>query len=452
MSRDGTGAEVITATDSARDQERAAGALRAGGLREGDRVALVAGSSAEYLALALGALRTGIVPVLLHPALTPEEQRVLLEDADPALVLSGDEVTGFVDAARDANASADLASFPRSRPMLYTSGTTGTPKGVWTGLLSDAEAAALALDEREAWGFHAEDVHIVASPLHHSAPMRFAAGVLLAGGTVVIPGPFDAGTFAAALAEHRPTNAFLVPAHLQRLFAHADATGSALPLDSFRRVAHAGSACPEPLKRRALDAFPAGSLWEFYGSTEGQFTVCTPEEWLERPGTVGRARPGRTLAIDEDDLIWCRVPSFARFEYWRDADRTAAAWRDGAFSVFDIGSLDADGYLFLDGRRDDLIITGGVNVYPLEVERALLGVPGVTDVSVFGAPDERWGDRVCAAIVGRADVATLHAWAREHLAPHKRPKQYVHVEAIPTNTMGKVRRSQLAEDLGVTDR
>jgi len=113
--------------------------------------------------------------------------------------------------------------------MLYTSGTTGTPKGVWTGLLSDAEAAALALDEREAWGFHAEDVHIVASPLHHSAPMRFAAGVLLAGGTVVIPGPFDAGNFTAALAEHRPTNAFLVPAHLHRLFAHADATGCARP-------------------------------------------------------------------------------------------------------------------------------------------------------------------------------------------------------------------------------
>lgn len=443
---------MITAAASARDQALAAGALAAAGLHAGDRVALIAGSSAEYLALALGALRTGVVPVLLHPALTPEEQRVLLDDADPSLVLRGAEVAAFVDAARDARVAADLAPFPVTRPMLYTSGTTGVPKGVWTGPLSDAEAADLALDERAAWGFGADDVHIVASPLHHSAPMRFAGGVLLAGGTVVIPGPFDAATFVDALRTHRPTNAFLVPAHLQRLFAHAEATGSPLPLESFRRVAHAGSPCPDPLKRRALDAFPEGSLWEFYGSTEGQFTVCSPEEWLARPGTVGRARPGRTITIDEDGLIWCRVPPFARFEYWRDPRRTAAAWRDGAFSVFDIGSLDADGYLFLDGRRDDLIITGGVNVYPLEIERALLHAPGVQDVSVFGTPDERWGDRVCAVVVGTADDATLDAWAREHLAPHKRPKEYVHVDAIPTTTMGKVRRSRLAEDLGLTSR
>jgi long-chain acyl-CoA synthetase len=450
MAGNGSEAVVVTAAASERDQALAAGALAAAGLGEGDRFALVAGSSAEYLALALGAVRTGVVPVLLHPALTADELHVLLTDADPALVLRGDEVVGFVEAARDAGATAALASYPRTRPMLYTSGTTGVPKGVWTGLLTDAEAEALALDEREAWGFCADDVHIVASPLHHSAPMRFAGGVLLAGGSVVIPGPFDAATFMAACTTHRPTNAFLVPAHLQRLFAHAEATGTAPPLESFRRVAHAGSACPEALKRRALDAFPDGSLWEFYGSTEGQFTVCAPDEWLAHPGTVGRARPGRTLAIDDDDTIWCHVPGFARFEYWRDPEKTARAWRGDAFSVFDVGSLDPDGYLFLDGRRDDLIISGGVNVYPLEIERALLLVPGVVDVTVFAVPDERWGQRVCAAVVGSADDDTLHAWTREHLAPYKRPKDYVHLDAIPITTMGKVRRSRLAEELGLT--
>ena len=122
---------------------------------------------------------------------------------------------------------------------------------------------------------------------------------------------------------------------------------------------------------------------------------------------------------------------------------------DGAFSVFDIGSLDDDGYLFLDGRRDDLIITGGVNVYPLEVERILLAAPGVDDLAVFPLPDERWGDMVCAAVVGPITEADLDAWARERLAPHKRPKRYVRLDAIPITTMGKVRRTHLAAELGL---
>lgn len=442
-------AVVITAAESERDQALVAGALAAAGLAEGDRLALVAGSSPEYLAVALGALRRGIVPVLLHPGLTTTELDALLTDAEPAAVLRGDEVVSFVRTARDASNPAELAPYPRTRPMLYTSGTTGTPKGVWTGLLTDTEAEALVLEERAAWGFEAADRHIVVSPLHHSAPMRFAGGVLLAGGSVVLPGPFDAATLVDAFVVHRPTNAFLVPAHLQRLLAHAEATGDRLPLESFRRVAHAGSACPEVLKRRALDAFPDGVLWEFYGSTEGQFTVCAPDEWTARPGTVGRARSGRTLTTDPDGTIWCRVPSHARFEYWRAPEKTALAWRDDAFSVFDVGTLDDDGYLFLDGRRDDLIITGGVNVYPLEVERILLAAPGVDDLAVFPLPDERWGDMVCAAVVGPITEAELDAWARGRLAPHKRPKRYVRLDAIPITTMGKVRRTHLAAELGL---
>jgi long-chain acyl-CoA synthetase len=189
-------------------------------------------------------------------------------------------------------------------------------------------------------------------------------------------------------------------------------------------------------------------VWEFYGSTEGQFTACSPADWLAHPGTVGRARPGRRLATDPDGTVWCEVPHFARFTYWRDPDKTAAAWRGDTFTVGDLGRLDGDGYLWLDGRREDLLISGGVNVYPLEVERALAACPGVEEVAVFGVPDQQWGTRVCAAVVGPVEVDELRAYARERLAPAKRPKEVVKLTALPHTDRGKVRRSTLAAELG----
>ena len=201
------------------------------------------------------------------------------------------------------------------------------------------------------------------------------------------------------------------------------------------------------MKDRLVELFPPGSTWEFYGSTEGQFTACRSEEQRERPGTVGRARPGRTLTT-ENATIWCAVPEHARFSYWNAPQKTAAAWRetaDGpAFTVGDLGRLDADGYLYLDGRREDLVISGGVNVYPVEVEQVLAGHPGVAQVAVFGVPDERWGQRVCAAIVGDADLDQLRALARERLAAAKRPKEIVRVDDLPRTVTGKIRRGDLA--------
>ncbi len=272
-----------------------------------------------------------------------------------------------------------------------------------------------------------------------------AAGTLLAGGSVVVLPAFSAAAFAEAVTRHRPTTAFVAPAHLQRVFADPDVPD----LRSFRLVAHAGAPCPAPVKERALAAFPTGSVWEFYGSTEGQFTACSPEEWRARPGTVGRARPGRRLRVDDGGRIWCHVPDHARFTYWRDPAKTAEAWRGDEFTVSDLGRLDGDGYLHLDGRRDDLVITGGVNVYPLEVEQALAALPGVDDVAVFGVDDERWGQRVCAAVVGRVTAAEVDAYARIRLAAYKRPKDVLVVPEIPRTTTGKVRRSRLAEELGL---
>ncbi len=431
---------VVTADESERDQRAAAGALAQRGLGSGDRVAIIAPGSPAYLATALGALRTGIVPVLLNPSLLADEQRALLADADPALILRDGDLPELI-----SGPPFELAPWPLARPMLYTSGTTGTPKGVWSGLLDEADAAALLAEERAVWGFDADDVHLVASALHHSAPLRFAAGTLAAGGSLVLTGAFDAASVAYAIATHRPTTTFVAPAHLQRIFALAEPP----PLDSFRLVAHAGAPCPDLVKQRALNEFPAGSVWEFYGSTEGQLTVCAPDEWVARPGTVGRARPGRTLRRDIDGTIWCKVPRHARFEYWRDPVKTASAWDGDAFTVGDIGRIDADGYLFLDGRRDDLVITGGMNVYPLEIERVLLGDPRVQDAVVFGVEDERWGRRVCAAVVGDLDAAEVDEWLAGRVAPYKRPKQVVIVDSIPVSATGKVRRSHMAASLGL---
>ncbi|WP_246160755.1 class I adenylate-forming enzyme family protein [Nocardioides humilatus] len=407
---------------------------------EGDRVALLVPGSLAYVDVVLRLLSVGAFPIPLDPRLTAVERERILAPLAPTLVVEDDSTLGEISTALPP------PGLPLGRPLHCTSGTTGTPKGVWSGLLDHAGAAALVAEERDLWGFGSDDVNLVLSPLYHSAPLRFAMGTLLAGGRLVIPGPFDPGAVTAAIERERPTTMFCVPTHLQRLFAHWDEVG--IPdLSPFRLVAHAGAPCPTEVKRRLIEIFPAGSTWEFYGSTEGQFTACRSEEWLERPGTVGRARPGRRMSVDPDATLWCVVPEHARFSYYGDPEKTAAAWRETpegpAFTVGDHGRIDAEGYLYLDGRRDDLIISGGVNVYPTEVEQILGECPGVTDIAIYGADDPAWGQRVCAAVVGEATEETLTAYAREHLAPPKRPKTYVFRDALPRTLTGKVRRGEL---------
>lgn len=416
-------------------------------LRAGDRVALLLPGSTAYVALVTALLRRGVFPVPMDVGLTASERTALLAElAATVVVTEQDQLEELLAAYPDDPGLGP----PRGRPIHLTSGTTGRPKGVWSGLLPRDQADALVAEERDLWGFHPGDVNLVLSPIHHSAPLRFATGTHLAGGSVVLPGPFDPGRATAAIAvpeaERRPTTMFCVPAHLQRLFAHWDEVG-APDLASFRLVAHAGAPCPAWLKRRLLEAFPPHSTWEFYGSTEGQFTACRSEEWRARPGTLGRARPGRTMLADDRGQLWCVVPEHARFSYLGEPAKTAAAWRTTsqgpAFTVGDLGRIDADGHVWLDGRRDDLVISGGVNVYPAEVERVLGELDGVVEVAVFGVDDDRWGQRVCAAVVGRATDEALRAHAHEHLAPAKRPKDYHHLQTLPRTATGKVRRLDL---------
>lgn len=434
---------VLTASESERQQRRAAGALVALGAVEGDRIVLAVPGSAAYVSVVLGALRLGVVAVPLDPRLTAHERDVIVDDVAPLVLV--DDVAGL-DALLEGP-EVEIADVPRCRPMHFTSGTTGRPKGVWSGLLSPEHAAALVAEERDLWGFAPDDVDLVVSPIYHSAPLRFAMGTILAGGSVAVLPAFDPAAFLAAVEAVRPTTMFCVPAHLQRLLAHVDEHALAPDLSSFRLVAHAGAPCPETVRRRTHELFGTDVVWEFYGSTEGQFTACPAPEWLEHPGTLGRARPGRTITADDDGQLWCAVPPWARFTYWNDPGKTADAWRDTAdgpaFTVGDLGRVD-DGLVYLDSRRDDLIISGGVNVYPAEVEAALETVAGIVDVAVFGRDDERWGQRVCAAYVGDVDEARLRAAAVERLAPPKRPKSYERLAALPRTATGKVRRRQLA--------
>lgn len=404
----------------------------------------VARSQADAIALIWGALRTGIIPVLVHPLLTGPEREYVMTDAAVSAAFTPADLAA---ATRPTAATGPLPSeLPMTRPMHYTSGTTGTPKGVVArGTAQDS--AAWWTDEIDHWGFARDDVTLVHSPLCHSAPLRFAIGTLQVGGSVALAGKFTAAGLTQAMQELRPTTAFTTPNQLATLL------GAGAPPSPYRLLAHAGSPCPPALKRRIHDWAGAQRTYEFYGSTEGQFTSCQGTEWEDRPGTVGRAREGRTVSVDERGQIWCEAPSFARFDYWGDPVKTAAAWRDTptgqAFTVGDLGRVDDDGYVYLDGRREDLIISGGVNVYPAEVEAVLSGHPAVSDVAVFPVPDDRWGQRVACALVTDAAPADLQAWAKERLAGYKRPKDWIVLPELPRNSMGKVQRRLMAEELGL---
>jgi long-chain acyl-CoA synthetase len=424
---------------------RFAGHVLGSGAIPGDRIVLVVDSLAPQAAGAViaaswGALGSGLVPVLINGAL-PDSQRVqLIEDADSDHVFHSSALEQVI----DTTSRATEIGPPGSRPMHYTSGTTGQPKGVWAGLLSAAEAAALWSDERDQWSITDQDTYLLHGHLAHSAPLRFGLTTALAGGSVVCPGPFDAATIAEALRIYHPTIGFVVPTHLRRLHALRD-----LPASTYRLLAHAGEPCPTPIREQVFQWAGPEHVWEFYGSTEGQFTAIRGTEWLDHPHSVGRARPGRKLRI-EDDRIWLTGPTYTRFEYWRDPVKTAQTQhiRDGHtwFTAGDSGHIDSEGYLFLTGRREDLIITGGMNVYPAQVEALIGTLPGVDEVAVYGLPSDEWGEAVCLAYAGSVTEDSLTPLLREILAPHQRPKKIQRVTALPRNASGKVDRRLLASE------
>ncbi|MDQ4129795.1 MAG: acyl--CoA ligase, partial [Actinomycetota bacterium] len=462
-------AELPAAYDLEPLVHRVTGLLRRLGLDEGERVVTLVGNTPEALALGLACQLAGVVQVPLYPDLPPREVAEIVCDAAPHAAIVGAEVPS---AARpqerfprlhvlDARGLAEepaltpAASWPRTRPMAYTSGTTGRRKGVHVGVHDETWGREVVLDEYHAFGERHGDSHLVVSPLPHSAPFRFAFVTFFLGGRVaVLPRP-DAELWRETLRVVRPTSLFCVPTQLHRLLSLPSTSRD--DFASLTLLAHSGGPCPVRLKERVLELAPAASVWEFYGSTEGQFTVCPQDVWQEAPGTVGRARPGRRLEIRDRSpgqvgTVWVHAPEHASWRYWRDHARTAEAWDGDAFTVGDLGRLDEEGRLTLEGRPGDLVVSGGLNVYPAEVERWLLEHPAVGEAVAFGVPDDEWGERLVAAVIPRRGCTVTPEGLREHcregLQRAKVPRQVFVVEELPRTVTGKVARTGLAAALG----
>ena len=464
------GASVLTFRDLDERQRLLAGALRSRGLKRGDRVALLSANRRELLEVSAGSLRAGFIPVPIHSALAPPEAGYVIEDSGARLLFTDrtfdslpslDEVVTFGDAYErllfDA-APGDLSDFALGRPMHYTSGTTGRPKGVWVPVMDEATAARFSDRFRSLWTLVSDDIHLVCSPLSHSAPHRFSLRTLEAGGAVAIQRKFDAGQTLAAIELYGATSAFMVPTHLERIFGLERKVLLRHDLSSMRLLVHAGAPIREETKRKAIEMFPRNSVWEFYGSTEGQATRISTPEWEKKPGSVGKALPGARVSILDDggeELppgkvgdVWVEDPNSERFAYWRSKRKTESAWRGDAFTVGDMGSLDEDGYLYLAGRKHDMLITGGVNVYPQEVEAVLLEHPAVAEAVVYGTPHDEWGQQVSAMVVGSfgqpLEPEALIRWMRERLAGYKCPRVIDVVDELPRTPSGKVKRPSAA--------
>ena len=455
-----------TAGDLERATRRVAGRLHRAGLRPGDRILVSAASSAALVEAHVGALRLGLVVVPANTAYRQAEIAHIVGDAEPrGAVVDDPERAAWVSAAADdavvvgpdvalpdPPAAPPLDRSDASDPALvcYTSGTTGAPKGA---VLSHGNLLASAEAVRLAWRWTSEDRLVLALPLFHVHGLCVGLhGTLLASASAVLLPSFDADRVLDAARDHSATLFFGVPTMYARLAASPRlgelaglrlcVSGSApLPPSVFGRVAEGGG-------QRVL---------ERYGMTETLMNESNPHDGERRPGTVGLPLPGvelRLAAGDEGEILLRGPNVFGG--YWRNPAATEAAFdEDGWFRSGDLGRLDPDGYLRIVGRSKELIITGGFNVYPREVEEVLLAHPAVAEVAVAGTPSEEWGEVVTAYVVPSGtppEAAELAAFADERLAPYKRPRIVRFVGALPRNALGKVLRHELADRAAAEER
>lgn len=349
-----------------------------------------------------------------------------------------------------------LPSSPGS--IIYTSGTTGRPKGVKRPPLDPETAERARRSRAYIQGSYEGMRSLLASPLYHAGPNATARTAFEQADYFNIMPRFDAEEMLRIIERDQVTHLSVVPIMFVRLLALPEPVRSSYDLSSLRQVIHGAGPCPAETKRRMIDWF-GPIISETYGSTElGLTTRCTSMEWLERPGTVGRPVEGVSVLIldgegqpvpaGEQGEIYIRNDNNARFEYLNAPGATAEVTRDGYVTNGDIGYLDAQGYLFITDRKRDMIISGGVNIYPAEIESVLMQCPGVEDCAVFGIPDDQYGEAVAAAVVpGTAapEVDEIRGFLAERMASYKVPRLIRFHESLPREAMGKVFKNQLRE-------
>ncbi len=469
--------------------------LAQAGLGRGDHVAVFMENRLEYFVCFWAATRSGMYITAINRFLQPEESSYILDDSacravfasaamadlvaelphlvpDVEVWLSvGGGIDGFdeFDAALDRYPAEALPRQPRGETMLYSSGTTGRPKGIKRPLveveIDDPDGTpALVLLTQGLFGFGPETVYLSPAPLYHSAPLGFTASLQSLGGTCVIMERFDAADALRFIDQYRVTHSQWVPTMFGRILKLPEEAKQGHDWSSHRVAVHAAAPCPVEIKRQMFDLW-GPIIFEYYAGTEvNGFVFCTPDDWLGHPGTVGKSilgvvhicdAMGNELPDGESGTIYFEREQMP-FEYHNDPEKTKGAQHPehpNWSTLGDIGYLDDDGYLYLTDRKAFMIISGGVNIYPQEVEDCLVVHPKVADVAVFGVPNEDMGEEVKAVIqledgIDPSDEVAreLIAYSREHLAHYKTPKSIDFRPELPRLPTGKLYKRLLRDE------
>ena len=480
--------ETVTYGRLDEGSNRFAHLLRRLGLRPGDGIALCLENDARYYEIVWGAQRSGLYYTAVSTRLTPGELEYIVNDCGAQVLVTSATLAPLATAIADripsvrrrlmvggtvpgwesyedavaAEPATPIADELEGADLLYSSGTTGRPKGVKFPLRGDPLGTPTPLLRlvTALYGIGADTVYLSPAPLYHAAPLRFNLTVQRLGGTSIIMEHFDAEEFLRLIEKHRVTHTQVVPTMFVRLLKLPEEVRRRCDLSSLTTAIHAAAPCPIPIKEQMIDWW-GPIIHEYYGGTEGNgLCALTATEWLAHKGSVGRALLG-TIRIYDDDGNELPVGEagsiyFAggnAFEYLHDPEKTRASRRaDGASTLGDIGYVDADGYLYLTDRKANMIISGGVNVYPQEAENLLLTHPAVQDVAVFGVPNAEFGEEVKAVVqpvdmaaAGPALAEELIAFCRRHLSPIKCPRSVDFEADLPRHPTGKLYKRLLKD-------